>query len=270
MLSILMQKLFFKNMRGLPNPAWVRRAKSLGQFKTFEVFRAGKVLALYIIQPQVARSVEPSPVVIFSHPITRKGKYFYTESGRAQRYLQQGYAVVAFDYNGFGESESHDLYYWQDVVAIINKVESIFPGSPVVLHGASFGAFHIIKALDYLPANTRVVLENVNRSLYSYWQRWFLLAMLVRLLQVCQIKAVKDMDVANCARSFSRSDIFLQFIACELDQFTTVDEMRLLYKLFVTENKTFTVFSGAGHLAAPKHNSDLYQSTLFGLDGVQC
>lgn len=260
----VVQKIFFKGVRCAPNDKWECEAASQGEFSKFTVFRKKKKIACYSIVPRQAQSVDKNdPIVLFSHPISRKAKYFFTYTDRSLVYLKRGLTVFAFDYNGFGESDSIDLYYWRDVVAVLTFLKGQFPERRILLHGASFGAFHIIRALDHLPLRSSVVLENVNKSLISYWQRWPLAAFLVRLMTLVRVRPIVDMNVRSIVRRFARPDLHIHFIACENDDLTTVAEMRDLYRDLATNNKSFTIFDGAGHLAALSKNPVLYQSALF-------
>ena len=54
----------------------------------------------------------------------------------------------------------------------------------------------------------------------------------------------------------------IEFLACEKDTFTTVDEMRELFSVVPVEKKTFTVFNGASHLMANAKDKKLYQRVL--------
>lgn len=145
-----------------------------------------------------------------------------------------------------------------------------YPHKKIVLHGASFGAFHIIRALEFLPQGSEVVLENVNKSLLSYWRKWPGTHRLVKLLEFLRLRAVRDMDVQSVVRGFDRPDLHIQFIACEEDLLTTPHEMRELYEELATDNKSFTVFEGAGHLAALSKDPALYQAALFSRGCRQC
>lgn len=262
----MLQRVFFKSTNADPNPRWRMRARILGSYQEFEVRRRGGALACFVIHPDKCDKTISAPdagIVIFSHPISRKNKFFFSDSGRASAYLERGFSVLAFDYNGFGESDSIDLFYWRDVVTVIEYVKQNYPQQHVVLHGTSFGAFHIIRALEHLPQGAEVVLENVNKSLLSYWRRWPLTGSLVKILELLRLRAIRDMDVQSVVRGFRRADLHVQFIACEEDALTTPSEMRELYEQLATENKSFTVFDGAGHLAAPSRDPVLYQTALF-------
>jgi uncharacterized protein len=264
--SVTIQKIFFKGLQVAPNRLWVKRAEKLGAFEQFDVLRDGARVRCILISPTLSydeNRANTDAVVILSHPLTRKAKYFFTESGRAKTYLDRGCHVIAFDYNGFGESDRIDLFYWRDVAAIIEYAQQKFPDKKIILHGASFGAFHIVRALEHLPADSRVILENVNKSLFSYWRKWPVTRMAVTAMQLLRVRSIREMDVQQSIRKLDRADLDIRFIACESDEMTTLIEMRELYSLLASTQKKFFVFDGAAHLSAPTKNPQLYASALF-------
>lgn len=285
MFAAFLQKIFFKDVKVKPHPRWVRKAEKAGRVtavslsrvehnrnktRTYDALR-GALQAL-IIEPNEAlasTSQDPAPcqcmadtLVVLAHPIHKKAKYFFTETGRAQLYLSCGATVLLFDFNGFGESRRTDLFYWRDVLAALAYVKENFPHKKVRLHGVSFGAFHVIRACSALPLGSTLVLENVNRSLISYWKRWPLTYILVGVLEALRVPSVKEMNVQSFMRSLKRPDLSIKFLACEKDTFTTVDEMRELFSVVPVEKKTFTVFNGASHLMANAKDKKLYQRVL--------
>lgn len=263
MFSALVQRLFFRGTKSVSRSnkdIWLKRAKRQGNCSLGFLPRGDGRLSYLKISSGPESS---GNCVIFCHPISKKGKYFFTETNRAQSYMDEGFLVYSFDFNGFGDSNSIDLFYWQDVVAVIRYVMSEHQPSKVILHGASFGAFQLLRAMPHLPLKSVVVLENVNKSLISYWCRWWHAALAVKCLQFLKVKSILHMDAYQVAKSFSRHDLTLHFMACELDSLTTVAEMKELFSWFDTEKKTFTLFIGAMHLAAPVKNLPLYKQVIF-------
>lgn len=264
---MFVQKVFFRGVQVPPKRVWIDRAKQLGELEDVCLQRNRAQLRGILLSPSSAACIDDSlsgSVVIFSHPISRKAKYFFTETSRAKFYLERGCRVFIFDYNGFGESDSIDLYYWRDVVAAIQYVRQSLPQKKVILHGTSFGAFHIVRALEHLPLDSKVILENVNKSLLSYWRRWPLTRFSVMALELLRVRAVQEMDVQSVFKALRREDLDIRFIACENDEMTTLEEMQELYSLLPLQRKKFYVFDNAGHLSAPAKNPGLYVSALFG------
>lgn len=285
MLAAFFQKIFFKDIKVKPRSRWVGKAEKAGRVTAVSLSRAGKnrskartddadrgALQALVIEPNdelASTSQDPEhcqcmagTLVVLAHPIHKKAKYFFTETGRAQFYLNCGATVILFDFNGFGESSRTDLYYWRDVLAVLTYVNESFPNKKVRLHGVSFGAFHVIRACSALPLGSTLVLENVNRSLISYWKRWPLTYILVSALEALRVPSVKDMNVQSFMKSLDRPDLSIKFLACEKDTFTTVEEMRELFSVVPVEKKTFTVFNGASHLMANVKDKTLYQRVL--------
>lgn len=264
MLSEFIQRLFFREAVGVDGALqnkWVNKAERLGSLQKGFFYHEQRRLAYIHINPSGPLS---GRCIILCHPISKRAKYFFADVKRAKHYLDSGDQLFAFDFNGFGESPSIDLYYWKDVVAAINHVvESIKP-QKILLHGASFGAFHMLRALPQLPNGSEVVVENVNKSLISYWKRWPHTRWAVMCLQLFRVKSILQMEVESFVKSFSRDDLALRFIACEHDEYTTCQEMRELYAWFNTENKHYVEFAGAKHLSAPIVDPFLYRQIVLG------
>ena len=265
MLTMMLQNLFFKGVKTPPKRRWQMTAEKLGSIESVFLNRNDGRLKVVLISPNattLACSCMAGSVVILAHPISKRAKYFFTESGRAEMYLRRGATVVLFDYNGFGESDRIDLYYWKDAQAVLMFVKKKYPGKQCVLHGTSFGAFHIVRASVELPIDGTLVLENVNKSLISYWKRWPVTYFCVWLLERLRVSSIRDMNVSEFVRRFERKDLTVKFIACELDTLTTHDEMEELYSVLAAPLKSFHSFPDATHLMAINKNHSLYQQVL--------
>jgi pimeloyl-ACP methyl ester carboxylesterase len=255
--TVLLQNLFFGRLKMPPRPKWVEAWSKHGQPRALEVNRDGGRLAALRVS---TRALEPHGVVVFAHPTSRKGKHFFAEGGRAEAYLDRGYDVVAFDFNGFGESDRIDMHYWKDAATVVQHLERE-GRMRVVLHGVSFGAFHIVRASSHLPANGGLVLENVSRSLFDYWKRWPSTRWAVRVMNALRFQAAVDMDIMSFLDESSRADINTLLIACEHDKYTPAEEMRDLYG-HVHGPKSFLMVQGAEHLEAPERAPEQYQRAL--------
>ncbi len=261
------QSLFFPGMRSKAPKKWREKVAEWGTLESFEVPRIsgnGHLSALHIRSP-VALSKEssskPIPQAVLAHPISRKAKYFFSEGSRIRYYLNSGIDVWIFDFNGFGESQSIDLFYWKDVESIIEFVKQMYGAHPMVLHGLSFGSFHCVRAIASLPENSRVVLENMSRSLYDYWKKWTHTRLAVRLLQRLPLESIRQMDVLDVFRSWQRPDIHVLGLACEKDIYTPADEMESAFGEFKGK-MSLVHFEGSHHLKAPEDHKDFYEKVL--------
>jgi len=112
-------------------------------------------------------------VVVCAHPMGLAAKGFWLRHGHAQALLDAGFHVVAFDFNGFGESASTNFDYPADALAVGRWAQARFPGLPVHALPASFGAMNTIAAMA-LPGfpYRRVVAEGCARSLPAFWRAY--------------------------------------------------------------------------------------------------
>jgi len=117
--------------------------------------------------------VAPRSVVVCAHPMGLAAKGFWLRHGHAQALLAEGFHVLAFDFNGFGESPSTNFDWPADLLAAGRWARARFPGLPVHAVTASFGAMHALNALtdaDYPFA--RVVAEGVPPTLPDFWRAY--------------------------------------------------------------------------------------------------
>jgi pimeloyl-ACP methyl ester carboxylesterase len=162
-----------------------------------------------------------------------------------------------FDFNGFGESDRIDLSYWKDAVAVIRHVRQVKGTCAVALHGLSFGAFHVVRAIPELSPGAGVILENISRSLYDYWKRWFVTRIAVWLCERTGLQAAREMDIVGFFDQAARLDVRVLFIGCEEDTLTPVAEMRDLFE-HVSAEKMFVQIRGAQHYMAPAADAASY------------
>lgn len=112
-------------------------------------------------------------VVVCAHPMGLAAKGFWLRYGHAEALLAAGYHVLAFDFNGFGESPSTDFGYPQDVLAVGQWARRRFPGLPVHALCASFGAINTLSCIDdpAFPYDS-VVAEGCPPSLPQFWKAY--------------------------------------------------------------------------------------------------
>ena len=115
----------------------------------------------------------PLGVVVCAHPMGLAAKGFWLRNGHADVLLDAGFHVLAFDFNGFGESPSTNFDWPADAIAAGRFARASFPGLPVHALAASFGAMHVLNATPH-PAfpYDRIVAEGVAPSLADFWKAY--------------------------------------------------------------------------------------------------
>lgn len=110
-------------------------------------------------------------VVVCVHPLRKEAKGFFLRSGRAELLLRNGYDVLAFDLNGFGESTGGDFRYACDVLAAGRFAAGRAEGRPVHVLAACFGAVWTLGAAMREPPFGAIVIESPLASLHEYYAR---------------------------------------------------------------------------------------------------
>lgn len=126
------------------------------------------------LQALVRRTHAPARgVVVLAHPMGLAAKGFWLKYGHAEAFVARGYHVVAFDFNGFGESESTSFDYPGDLIAAGLFARRTFSGVRVFAVGASFGAMRALEAMSE-PAQPfdGVVAEAAAPTLPDFWKHY--------------------------------------------------------------------------------------------------
>jgi pimeloyl-ACP methyl ester carboxylesterase len=110
-------------------------------------------------------------VVVCAHPMRRSAKGYFLASGRAEMLRRNGYDVLLFDFNGFGESPHGDFNYPLDVLAAGEFARRIAGGLPVHVLAASFGAGWTICAATREHPFDSIALEGAFTTPQEFYAR---------------------------------------------------------------------------------------------------
>ena len=131
-----------------------------------------------------ARKEPAHGAVVLAHPMTVTAKGFWLKQGHAELLRNAGFHVLAFDFNGFGESESANFDYPSDVIAAGHYLRDRV-SMPVGVIGCSFGAGYSLCAMEREDHPFRAaVLEGTFPTLPDYWRPYPLPHMALRISQV--------------------------------------------------------------------------------------
>lgn len=110
-------------------------------------------------------------IVILVHPMKIEGKYFFIEAGHAKLYTENGYHVIIFDFNGFGESEDRDFHFDKDLNEVIFLTKKIYPNLPIYIHGVSMGgAQTVLSANEQAKHIQAIIIESAASSNIDYYK----------------------------------------------------------------------------------------------------
>ncbi|HEV8435511.1 MAG TPA: alpha/beta fold hydrolase [Thermoanaerobaculia bacterium] len=156
----------------VPQDGWERV-----QFKAHNGARLAAVFG-------AAEAGQASGAVVLAHPMGVAAKGFWLKHGHAGLLRRNGFDVLAFDFNGFGESESADFDYPGDAVAAGEYLRQRVGHDAIGLVGASFGAGYALCAMsrDAHPYRA-AVLEGAFPSLPYFWRSYPIPHFLLRVSQ---------------------------------------------------------------------------------------
>lgn len=142
------------------------RAVDFGDWQRLAIgSRSGALLAaLY-----GAAHGERKGVVVCAHPLRRDAKGYFLTSGRADVLRRNGFDVLLFDFNGFGESTQGDFNYAADVLAVAEYARVRAGGRPVHALAVCFGAIWTVCAATQRHPFNGIVVEAPLTSLYEYY-----------------------------------------------------------------------------------------------------
>lgn len=111
--------------------------------------------------------------LVLAHPMGKAAKAFWLRYGHADLFLKNGYNVLIYDANGFGESEGFSFDYPNDVYHAGIYAQKRTPELNVGLIGASFGAAWGLCSLakDGHPYKI-AVFEGAFPTLPEFWKHY--------------------------------------------------------------------------------------------------
>jgi pimeloyl-ACP methyl ester carboxylesterase len=137
---------------------------------------------------------EAAGVLVLAHPMGKAAKGFWLRYGHAELFRRAGFHVLAFDFNGFGESEGRSFDYPSDALAAGRFAQAHFPQLPVALVGASFGAGWGLCSMAREGSPYRAaVLEGVFPTLPDFWRHYPVAHAFLRASQLVWPKMEREM-----------------------------------------------------------------------------
>jgi pimeloyl-ACP methyl ester carboxylesterase len=198
--------------------------------------------------------------LVLAHPMGRAAKGFWLKHGHAHLFRQAGYHVLAFDFNGFGESPSTTFEYPADVLAAGHYLSQYFPDLPLAVVGASFGAGYALCALSNPDHPFQAaIFEGAFPTLPDFWQHYPFLQFLLKLSQLVYPALEGSLRPIEAAAQLKNHPQIL-LIYGEADRFTPPAHGHRLYEVLQhhTDVKLWLV-EGVTHTLAYQEKPALYQ-----------
>ena len=125
---------------------------------------------------------KPKGNIVCSHPMVTTAKGFFIKNGHAEMLRRNGFNLLLFDFNGFGESGDGDYNLPEDIVAAGNFMAEFSPKLKVGFYGVSFGAaLGVCACAKNNHPYVSAVFESPFTTLEEFWTRYFVTKYMVRL-----------------------------------------------------------------------------------------
>lgn len=203
--------------------------------------------------------------LVLAHPMGRAAKGFWLKHGHATLFREAGYHVLAFDFNGFGESPSTTFEYPADVIAAGKFLRDKYPLAELGVVGISFGAGYALCALANSDQPfTAAILEGAFPTLPDFWQHYPFLQFLLKISQVVYPALERGLRPIEAAAKLKHDTRILLIYGTE-DRFTPPEHGHRLLTVLqpLTQSKLWLV-EGASHTMAYQKNPEAYQSQVLG------
>lgn len=111
--------------------------------------------------------------IVCAHPMVVGAKAFFLKHGQANMFRENGFNVLIFDINGFGESEEGDYNLPADMFAAGHVMAVLAPEYPTGFYGISFGAAMGVCACA-LPGQPyqAALFESPFTTLDEFWRKY--------------------------------------------------------------------------------------------------
>ncbi len=206
---------------------------------------------------------EAIATLVLVHPMGKAAKGFWLRYGHADLFRRSGFHVLAFDANGFGESEPSSFDYPSDILAAGLWAQDRQPELPVGLVGASFGAGWGLCALARSGSPYRAaVLEAAFATLPEFWKQFPVAHAALRASQVVWPRLERSLRPEHEAtRVIGHPDVLLVY--GDQDRYTPpAYGERLLRALDGVADADLLVLPGVGHTFAYRDAPEAYRARV--------
>ena len=197
--------------------------------------------------------------LVLAHPMGKAAKGFWLRQGHAELFRRAGFHVLAFDANGFGESEATSFDYPADILAAGRWAQQREPALAVGLVGASFGAGGGRWALARpRRPDCAAVVGGAFPTLPEFWRHYPLAYATLRMSQLVWPSIEKGLrPEREAARVVGRPAVLLVY--GDRDEYTPPAHGERLLRAFGDAARAdLCVIPGVGHTWAYRDAAETY------------
>jgi alpha/beta superfamily hydrolase len=204
------------------------------------------------------RTASARATIVLGHPMGKEAKGFFIRRGYADFLVRNGFNVFVFDFNGFGESETGDFDYPQDILAVGQKVKELIPDLPIGYLGVSMGASWGICALSQPDhVYSAAVFDSAFTTVDEFWKKYLPAYITLKVLGTLMPRKKDRLHVLTKVGQI-KGLTSARFICCRQDDVTPL-EMTLRLKERCNIETDLFVVNGSRHTMAYQSNPSAYE-----------
>ena len=170
-----------------------------------------------------SKTNEEKATVVLGHPMGKEAKGYFLKRGYTDLLRNNGFNVVIFDINGFGESTQGSFSYFEDIIAIGIKAKQLTPELPIAYHGISLGAmWATISFADESHVYDFAIIESAATSLPEFWVHFPVAYRVLQVFNMVLPNYRKKIDMIERMKEVKHLQS-LFFIYCERDPWVALD-----------------------------------------------
>lgn len=160
--------------------------------------------------------------IVLGHPMGKEAKGYFLKHGYSDLLLNNGFNVLVFDINGFGESTNGNFDYYEDIVAISAKAKELTPHLKIGYHGISMGGqWATIALTDPTHFYDFAIIESAATTLDEFWIHFPAANKVLKLLNIILPNYRKKIKMIERIKEVKRIRSIL-FIYSQTDNWTPV------------------------------------------------
>ncbi len=158
--------------------------------------------------------------IVMAHPMGKEAKGYWFKNGYTELLLAEGYNLLIFDFNGFGESDLGNFNYFDDVIAAGLYAKKRNPKLPIGYFGISLGAmWGTVGLAERKDVFQCVILESGATTFPEFWRHFPLAYRMLIFFNFCfprfasrivPVERVKELDyLDNVLFIYSKTDKYM-------------------------------------------------------------
>jgi predicted alpha/beta-fold hydrolase len=170
---MLFYKIIKKPFFGKYMVAWKNPLSEQVKNEWKEIFVESKSGATLTCLYASTKNTPAKATIVLGHPMGKEAKGYFLKHGYTDLLRDNGFNVLVFDINGFGESGIGNFSFFEDIIAVSIKAKSITPDLPIGYHGISLGGqMATIAFADIEHRYDFAIIESAATTLQEFWKKF--------------------------------------------------------------------------------------------------